>query len=117
MKEPALVDLGTDFVPKDVGCGSFSCCCVSTVGTLKCWGFNGQGQLGYGDTNNRGDESGEMGDNLQLVQLPTGFVVEQLAFLAYATCVVSTDDVVVCWGWNKAGELGIGQSNWATGDG
>ena len=45
----------------------------------KCWGLNNVGQLGYGDTANRGDGSNEMGDSLpfldiQLVSMraPTG---------------------------------------------
>ena len=30
-------------------------------GSFKCWGVNQYGQLGLGDTNNRGDGRGEMG--------------------------------------------------------
>ena len=30
-------------------------------GSIKCWGYNNYGQLGLGDTNNRGDGPGEMG--------------------------------------------------------
>ena len=30
------IDLGTDFVPREVGCGSFHCCSVSTTDLLKC---------------------------------------------------------------------------------
>ena len=37
--------------------------------SLKCWGKNSNGQLGYGHTNNLGDAPGEMGDNLPVVDL------------------------------------------------
>ena len=53
-----------------------------------------QGQLGYGDTDNRGDEPGEMGRNLTDVDLGDGFVVESVA-LGYAhTCAFSTNHTV-----------------------
>merc|ERR1719384_426941 len=34
---------------------------------VKCWGLNDYGQLGYGDTSNRGDAAGEMGENLDFI--------------------------------------------------
>ena len=38
-------------------------------GTLKCWGRNTYGELGLGDTANRGDDPNEMGDSLPVVVL------------------------------------------------
>ena len=35
-------------------------------GLVKCWGKNDKGQLGIGDTDNRGDAAGEMGASLPL---------------------------------------------------
>ena len=34
---------------------------VQVGGIVKCWGYNGNGELGYGDNINRGDNVGEMG--------------------------------------------------------
>ena len=36
---------------------------------FRCWGKNYSGQLGLGDKSTRGDESGEMGDNLPVISL------------------------------------------------
>jgi hypothetical protein len=38
-------------------------------GSVKCWGGNGDGELGLGDTTSRGDQANEMGDNLPTVKL------------------------------------------------
>lgn len=47
-------------------------CVVSDAGTLRCWGNNANGQLGVGDTENRGDEPDEMGARLTAVDLGAG---------------------------------------------
>ena len=41
-------------------------------GSLKCWGENVLGQLGLGDTSNRGDGAGEMGNALPRTLLFSG---------------------------------------------
>ena len=44
-------------------------CAVLDNADVKCWGFNGQGQLGLGDTVHRGITADQMGDNLPVVNL------------------------------------------------
>ena len=66
-------------------------------GGVKCWGRNDYGQLGYGDTQHRGDGAGEMGDNLEAIYfrryrrrlLPPGSTI---------TCALLYDGSVKCWG-------------------
>merc|ERR1719348_841067 len=56
-----FVPLGSDFgAVKQLEAGWLSFCVLSTEGRLKCWGKNNYGQLGLGDTINRGGSSGQM---------------------------------------------------------
>ena len=79
-------------------------------GTVKCWGNNFYGQLGYGDTNNRGDEPGEMGDNLPTVNLGSVRSVNQIAAGGYHTLARLDDASIKCWGNNEYGQLGYGDT-------
>eukprot|EP00756_Hemistasia_phaeocysticola_P027735 Hpha_TRINITY_DN16133_c2_g2::TRINITY_DN16133_c2_g2_i4::g.5394::m.5394 len=73
---------------------------------MKCWGWNHVGQLGYGDTNNRGGNAGEMGTNLPFVTFPGGRTVQD-ACLGYSHVVVLYDNnQVESWGSAKKGQLG-----------
>eukprot|EP01084_Bolivina_argentea_P138150 243288_1 len=91
--------------------GGYHTCAMSTVNPLKCWGWNGYGQLGYEDTNQRGDGAGEMGNNLPEVDLGTGFNVTDIAAGDYHTCALSTLNTVKCWGYNSDGQLGYEDTN------
>ena len=63
------VDLGTGRTARGITAGDNQTCAVLDDASLKCWGSNTAGELGLGDTNNRGDVSGEMGDNLPAISL------------------------------------------------
>lgn len=64
------MDLGTGATVVEVAslAGDFTCARLAG-GAVKCWGRNHKGQLGPGDTANRGDGAGEMGDALPAVDL------------------------------------------------
>jgi alpha-tubulin suppressor-like RCC1 family protein len=79
-------------------------------GRTKCWGENGDGQLGLGDLLDRGDEAGEMGSALPAVDLGSGRVATALAAGANHTCAILDDATVRCWGKNDGGQLGIGDT-------
>ena len=65
------------------------------------------GQLGYGDTNNRGDSSGEMGDNLTVIDLGAGFNVTGITegCRNEHSCAVDGEfealSALKCWGLNS----------------
>jgi alpha-tubulin suppressor-like RCC1 family protein len=63
------IDLGAGRTVSAVAGGYGHTCAVLDNNSVKCWGQNDFGQLGLGDTNNRGDEPGEMGAALPTVDL------------------------------------------------
>ena len=48
---------------RQVGTGFDHTCAILADGKLKCWGNNSNGELGLGDTNNRGDVGDKLGDD------------------------------------------------------
>ena len=65
------VDLGTGRTAKMISIGGVHTCALLDDDSVKCWGWNNDGQLGLGHTSNRGDGPGEMGDDLDAVDLGT----------------------------------------------
>eukprot|EP01084_Bolivina_argentea_P165455 287447_1 len=49
-----VIDLGTNFIPIQIEAGLIHTCALSINDTVKCWGDNSHGQLGYGDLSDRG---------------------------------------------------------------
>ncbi len=112
------VDLGPGRTAVSIAAGPLHTCALLDNGALKCWGYNGNGQLGLGDTANRGDGPGEMGAALPAIALGTGRTAHSLALGSFSTCALLDDATVKCWGANDFGQLGNGSgSSAAIGDG
>ncbi|NDD97506.1 MAG: hypothetical protein EBZ93_08405, partial [Actinobacteria bacterium] len=110
------VDLGTGRTAISISAGAAHTCVVLDNNKVKCWGLNFAGQLGLGDTANRGDAANEMGDNLPTVDLGTGRTAISISAGSNHTCSLLDDNSVKCWGDNTNGQLGLGDTN-ARGDG
>lgn len=106
------VDLGTGRTAILICAGDYHSAALLDNGTLKCWGNNGSGQLGYGDTNYRGDDPGEMGNNLPITALGTSMNVVQVDTGSIHTIALSDNGAVKCWGNNSLGQLGYGDTNY-----
>ena len=103
------VDLGTGATAVQVTVGGLTTCALLDDGTVKCWGYNMDGQLGQGHQLTRGDGPGEMGDALPVVDLGTGRTATQVAAgLSAHTCALLDNGTVKCWGLNTFGQLGLG---------
>lgn len=105
------VELGQGLVAASIMAGSHHTCARLTSGALKCWGQNNFGQLGQGDTLDRGDDPHEMGDTLAPINLGAGLTVTGVATGAYHTCAALSDERVKCWGDNDEGTLGLGDTS------
>jgi cysteine-rich repeat protein len=105
------VDLGTGKIATSLAAATDYTCAILSDGSVKCWGGNGYGTLGLGDTNNRGDAAGEMGDKLPTVDLGSGKTAAAIAVGYGHMCALLRDASVKCWGYGFHGQLGLGDTN------
>jgi alpha-tubulin suppressor-like RCC1 family protein len=87
-----------------IAAGHAHTCAVLDTGRLRCWGNNQNGGLGYGHTDNVGDDPGEM----PVVDVPLPGTVTRVALGDYHTCALVGTNDIYCWGQNQNGELGRG---------
>ncbi len=83
-----------------VTAGGEDTCATRTDGTLWCWGFNWEGQLGIGDELSQGRP--------RQVTTPARGGWASITAGGDHTCATRTDSTLWCWGINGNGQLGIG---------
>jgi alpha-tubulin suppressor-like RCC1 family protein len=92
-----VVGLGANVV--EIAASHFSTCALTSAGGVKCWGFNGEGQLGDGTTTSRSTPVNVTG---------LGSGVAGIAARGEHACAVLATGAVKCWGDNSYGQLGDG---------
>mmetsp|Transcript_45832 Transcript_45832/g.102729 ORF Transcript_45832/g.102729 Transcript_45832/m.102729 type:complete len:220 (-) Transcript_45832:191-850(-) len=103
-----------------ISSGAYHSCALLETGQVKCWGGNSRGQLGLGDSADRGDDPKEMGEYLSPVVLGDCKAVEVRLGLEHS-CARLEDGRVKCWGANGQGQarsggpLSIGLHPWEIG--
>ena len=110
------VDLGSGMTAVAIVSGDSQSCALLSGGLVKCWGRNADGTLGLGNSIDRGDGPGEMGDNLPVVNLGAGKTAVAIAPGEAHACALLYDSNVKCWGRNDWGQLGLGDINVTRGD-
>ena len=107
------VSLGTGRTAKAITAGKDHTCALLDDNRVKCWGDNQYGQLGQGDTSDRGGDANEMGDQLLKVDLGSDRTAKALEAGSSSshTCAILDDNSVKCWGCNFTGQLGLGDRN------
>jgi alpha-tubulin suppressor-like RCC1 family protein len=85
-----------------VAAGFDHSCALLTKATIKCWGWNYDGQLGNGTSGYYYDSSA--------TPVPVTGITNAAAVVAgrYHSCALLTDATIKCWGLNYSGELGNG---------
>ena len=86
--------------------GAYHTCALLSDQTVRCWGRNADGQLGYGITDNIGDT--EVPSSKGAVSV--GGKVLDIDAGDFHTCVILEGAAVRCWGRNTSGQLGYGHT-------
>jgi len=87
-----------------VATGNNHSCALITNGTMKCWGWNGHGQIG--------DNS--LGTNrLTPVTASSLSGVSSISLRSASSCVKLSNGTAKCWGYNADGQVGDGTSGTA----
>ena len=109
----APVDVGAGRSVQAVSAGTVHTCALLDAGAVRCWGFGGDGRLGYGNTSAIGDD--EPPSAAGPVDLGAGRSARAISSGRAHTCAVLDDNGVRCWGFNFDGRLGYG-TNASIGD-
>ncbi|MEM9491914.1 MAG: hypothetical protein AAGC55_22400, partial [Myxococcota bacterium] len=101
----ADIDLGGPAV--QLAAGDEHNCAILDGGAVRCWGEGDWGRLGYGNTDDIGDDEtpAAAGD------VPLGGVAVKIAAGHGHTCAVLASGAVRCWGMNNYGQLGYGNTD------
>ncbi|HIF46549.1 MAG TPA: hypothetical protein EYQ73_07170, partial [Candidatus Poseidoniales archaeon] len=92
---------GSIFTNTTLSSGNGHTCAILDNGSVSCWGYNSDGQLGDGTTTDRHSPT-------QTLSLGTGRTAVAISSGGYHTCAILDDGTVSCWGNNGAGQLGDG---------
>ena len=101
------VSLGAGRTAKAISAGSGHTCALLDDGSVRCWGFGGNGRLGYGNTRSIGDN--ELPSSVDPVNL--GRPATAVSAGDSHSCAILDDGTVRCWGFARDGRLGSGNAN------
>jgi alpha-tubulin suppressor-like RCC1 family protein len=98
------VDLGPGRTAVAISAGGSHTCAILDDGSVRCWGYGGNGRLGYANTDSVGGEQtpGSVGP----VDLGPGRTAKAISAGGAHTCAILDDRSVLCWGYGADGRLG-----------
>ena len=105
------VKLGAGRTAKAISAGGAHTCAVLDDGSVRCWGYGNEGQLGYGSTNNVGDTPARVPAKVGPVNLGAGRTAIAIGAGGAHTCAILDNGSVRCWGNGVYGQLGNGNTD------
>ncbi len=97
---PVVIDPGVSYssimMTKDI-----TVCGITTLGDLKCWGYNSVGQVGDGT-------AGSSADKKSPVIIDPGVKYQKVIVRDSSSCGITIEGVLKCWGYNRSGQIGDG---------
>jgi alpha-tubulin suppressor-like RCC1 family protein len=102
------VDLGAGRTAVAITGGGYHTCAILDNGKVRCWGLASDGQLGYGNTRQIGDN--ETPASVRPVKLGRGRKAVAITAGIRHTCALLDNGKVRCWGLGSSGQLGYGNT-------
>ncbi len=93
-----------------ISAGGAHTCAILEDGSVRCWGFGRNGQLGYGNLSSVGDTPATTPDKVGAVPLG-GIKATAISAGSLHTCAILEDGTVRCWGVGVNGQLGYGKTS------
>jgi uncharacterized repeat protein (TIGR01451 family) len=103
------VDLGAGRTARAISVGGGHTCALLDDNSIRCWGAAANGQLGYANVNEIGDN--ETPGTVGPVDLGAGRTARAITAGSGHTCALLDDGRVRCWGSADSGELGYGNTD------
>jgi alpha-tubulin suppressor-like RCC1 family protein len=97
-------NLNLDYRERMLSSGDPHTCVILDNGSVSCWGYNSDGQLGNGGTTSSSTPTltSSLGVGRTAVEISSG---------GYSSCAILDNGSVVCWGRGVGGQLGYGGSS------
>ncbi len=109
--EPNICAVDNNIIVQ-IATGTAHVCIVTQSGSLRCWGKNNFGQLGYGNLQTIGDNE----HPYEAGNVDVGGPVKKVSLGNTHTCVLMMNGGVRCWGDGDGGKLGYGITPLIIGD-
>ncbi|MGB1585409.1 MAG: RCC1 domain-containing protein, partial [Candidatus Thalassarchaeaceae archaeon] len=93
--------LGIDRHAVSISAGEYHTCAILDNGSVSCWGYNSDGQLGDGTNNQQNTPT-------QTTSLGTDRTAFGISAGHLHTCAILDNESISCWGQNGNGQLGDG---------